>query len=235
MRGRDLVERCPVCLYAGSLVPLALVEKAPGEVIDTASMTLEEIITVLMSRSEQGLDIARLHSGDPSLFSAIAEQIRPLQARGIVYEIVPGVPAYAAAAATLKIGLTRPSLCQTLILTRTQGNATAIPKRETLSQIAQIAATLAIHLSIRSLPQIVETLIPVYGAECPVRVAYRVSWPDQTLIAGTLADIVQKARPYKITRTALILVGWVLNDPETDPSALYDKDHAHLLRPMIRW
>ena len=230
VRGQALVRRCPVCLYAGSLVPRVLVDQAPGEVIDTASMTLERITEILIDRSERGVDIARLHTGDPSLFGAIAEQIRPLQARGLPYEIVPGVPAYAATAAALKTDLTRPSLCQTVILTRTQGKASPMPKEESLSEIAKASATLAIHLSIRFLPRIVQTLIPIYGPDCPVRVGYRVAWPDQVLIFGTLATIVREVRPYKITRTALILVGWVLDDPETPPSALYDKNHSHLLR-----
>jgi len=234
VRGRDLIARCPVCLYAGSLVPTELVAVAPPEarVIDTASLTLDEIIAEMASAHDRGLSVARVHSGDPSLYGAIAEQIRRLQALGIPYDITPGVPAYAAAAAALGTELTMPDISQTVILTRTAMQASVMPPGEDLETLGRSGATLAIHLSIRNLRAVVEALTPYYGSSCPIAVVYRASWPDQIVLRGTLADIAEKVRASKITRTALILVGQVLApDAAFTDSRLYAADHAHILRP----
>ena len=207
IRGRDVIARCPVCLYAGSLVPEAVVAHAPDDalVLDTAPMTLDDIIGHIEQAHAAGHDVARVHSGDPSLYGAIGEQIRWLEALGIDFEIVPGVPAYAAAAALLKRELTLPDVAQTVILTRTAMRASAMPNAEDLDTLGRSGATLAIHLSVRNLKHVCETLIPHYGADCPVAVVFRASWPDEQVIEGTLSDIRQKVREAKITRTALIL------------------------------
>ena len=233
IRGRDAIARCPVCLYAGSLVPEAVVAHAPDGaiVMDTAPMTLDEIIAEMEKAHAAGHDVARVHSGDPSLYGAIGEQIRRLDALGIDFEIVPGVPAYAAAAALLKRELTLPDVSQTVILTRTAMKASAMPNAEDLDTLGRSGSTLAIHLSVRNLKHVCETLTPHYGAECPVAVVYRASWPDEQVVEGTLSDIRQKVRAAKITRTALILVGPVLAPDGFRDSALYDPDHVHVLRP----
>jgi precorrin-4/cobalt-precorrin-4 C11-methyltransferase len=233
LRGRDLIARCPVCLYAGSLVPQAVVAHAPAgaRVIDTAPLTLDEIIAEIEAAGTAGYDVARVQSGDPSLYGAIAEQIRRLRAVGIAFTITPGVPAYAAAAAALGTELTLPDVSQTVILTRTAMQASAMPPGEELETLGRSRATLAIHLSIRNLAAIRRALEPHYGADCPVVVAYRVTWPDQRIIRGTLADIAAKVRAAKLTRTALILVGRVLGDADFSDSALYDPRHVHVLRP----
>ena len=233
VRGRDVIARCPVCLYAGSLVPEAVIAHAPkgARVADTASMTLDEIIAEIARAHDRGEDVARVHSGDPSLYGATAEQMRRLDGLGIDYEIVPGVPAYAAAAAALGRELTLPEVAQTVILTRTSMKASDMPEGEDLATLGASGATLAIHLSVRNLRHVCETLAPRYGADCPVAVVYRASWPDQKIIRGTLADIAPRVRAAGITRTALILVGRVLDPPEFRDSALYDPDHAHVLRP----
>ena len=233
IRGRDVIARCPVCLYAGSLVPEAVVAHAPDDalVLDTAPMTLDDIIGHIEQAHAAGHDVARVHSGDPSLYGAIGEQIRRLEALGIDFEIVPGVPAYAAAAAMLKRELTLPDVAQTVILTRTAMRASAMPNAEDLDTLGRSGATLAIHLSVRNLKHVCETLIPHYGADCPVAVVFRASWPDEQVIEGTLSDIRQKVREAKITRTALILVGRVLDPAAFVDSALYDADHVHVLRP----
>lgn len=236
LRGRDLIARCPVVLYAGSLVPAEVVGFAGPDalVMDTAPMTLDEILHQIVEADAVGQDVARVHSGDPSLYGAIAEQIRRLRTAEIPFEIVPGVPAYAAAAAALESELTLPEISQTLILTRTAMKASAMPEGEDLATLAQSGATLAIHLSIRNLKHIEAELTPFYGADCPVAVVYRASWPDQQIIRGTLADIRQKVRASKITRTALILVGRVLATSDFSDSRLYDPDHVHVLRPKRR-
>ena len=233
LRGRDLIARCPVVLYAGSLVPRAVVAHAPpgARVIDTAPMTLEEILAEMTAARERGEDVARVHSGDPSLYGAIGEQIRRLEALGIPYTVTPGVPAYAAAAAALGTELTLPDISQTVILTRTAMKASAMPAGEELARLGASRATLAIHLSVRNLRHVVESLTPHYGADCPVAVVYRASWPDETILRGTLADIRDKVRAAKITRTALILVGRVLAGGGFSDSKLYDPGHVHLLRP----
>jgi precorrin-4/cobalt-precorrin-4 C11-methyltransferase len=236
LRGHDLIARCPVVLYAGSLVPAAVVACAPDEarVLDTASMTLDEIIAEIEAANAQGQDVARVHSGDPSLYGAIAEQIRRLEVLGIAYTITPGVPAFAAAAAALGRELTLPEVSQTVILTRTAMKASAMPEGEALAKLGASGATLAIHLSVRNLRRVVDDLTPHYGADCPVAVVYRASWPDERIVRGRLADIRGKVRTAKITRTALVLVGRVLSDADFSDSRLYASDHVHLLRPKRR-
>ena len=233
VRGLRLIERCPVCLYAGSLVQRDIVAAAPpgARVIDTAALTLDEIIAEMAAARCQGHDVARVHSGDPSLYGAIAEQVRRLEALGIPYDITPGVPAFAAAAAALRRELTLPGVAQTVILTRTATRSSAMPQGESLDRLAGVGATLAIHLSITNLARIVRQLLPYYGADCPAIVAYRVSWPDQRLICGTLADIREQAKRAGITRTALILVGHALAGEGGIDSRLYAADHHHLMRP----
>lgn len=238
VKGQRLIAHCPVCLYAGSLVPEAVVAAAPAEarVLDTAPMTLDDIMAEIEAAHAQGLDVARVHSGDPSLYGAIAEQTRRLNALGVPYDITPGVPAYAAAAAALGRELTVPEVAQTVILTRTSMKSTGMPPGEGLATLGQSGATLAIHLSIRNLLAIERDLTPLYGADCPVIVAYRVGWPDQSFLFGTLGDIRDKVRAAKLTRTALVFVGRGLSE-ELGPypeSALYDGAHPHILRPQKR-
>ena len=233
VKGRRIIESCRVCLYAGSLVPEAVVEAAPeGAIVkDTAPMTLDEIMADIAAARDRGEDVARVHSGDPSLYGAIAEQIRRLKALGIDYEIIPGVPAYAAAAAAMGQELTIPEVAQTVILTRTAMKSSSMPKGEDLATLGATGATLAIHLSVRNLLAIERELSPLYGADCPVVVAYRVGWPDQTFIRGTLSDIRDRVRAEKITRTALVFIGPALKETDFRDSALYDGAHPHILRP----
>ncbi|MDJ0951837.1 MAG: precorrin-4 C(11)-methyltransferase [Alphaproteobacteria bacterium] len=233
VRGRDLIAACPVCLYAGSLVPQAVIDQAPegARVVDTASMTLDQIVAEFEAAHAARLDVARVHSGDPSLYGAIAEQMRRLDALGIDYDVTPGVPAYAAAAAALKTELTLPGVSQTIILTRTAMQASPMPAGEDLETLARSGATLAIHLSARNVRAVVRELLPHYGADCPVAVVHRASWPDETVLRGTLADIAEQLRAAKITRTALILVGRVLDSENAAESRLYDPAHVHLFRP----
>lgn len=232
LRGQRLIERCPVCLYAGSLVPKAIVDAAPvGAIVkDTAPMNLDEIITEMKKAHQSDHDVARVHSGDPSIYGAVAEQMRRLDDLGITYEVVPGVPAFAAAAATLCQELTIPEVAQTIILTRTAMKSSSMPEGEDLATLGASGATLAIHLSVRNLRHVEETLVPLYGADCPVVVAYRASWPDEEIIRGTLADIRKKVRDAKLTRTALVLVGPALASSSFRDSALYDSAHQHVLR-----
>jgi len=232
VRGRDLIARCPVCLYAGSLVPRELIDYAPegAQVVDTAPLNLDEIVEMMRAADAAGHDVARVHSGDPSLYGAVAEQMRQLDKLGIDYDITPGVPAFAAAAAMLKAELTVPGVSQTVILTRTTMKASAMPAGEELAALGASRATLAIHLSVRNLRHVVEALTPHYGADCPAVVVYRASWPDELTITGTLADIREKARAAKITRTALVLVGHVFDKEAGHASRLYDPGHRHIFR-----
>ncbi|GAB5375363.1 MAG: precorrin-4 C(11)-methyltransferase [Acuticoccus sp.] len=232
VRGQALIRRCTVCLYAGSLVPEAVIAEAPpGALVrDTAPMTLDEIVDLMAEAHAAGADVARVHSGDPSLYGAIGEQMRRLEALGIPCEITPGVPAFAAAAATLGTELTLPDVSQSVILTRTAMKSSQMPAGEDLATLAASGATLALHLSIRNLRHVIETLTPVYGADCPVAVVVRASWPDEMVLRGTLSTIQPIVRAAKITRTALILVGRVLDPGDFTDSALYDKDHRHLFR-----
>ena len=237
LKGARLIAACPVCLYAGSLVPEEVVAGAPegARVMDTAPMTLDETHAEIVAAQGRGEDVARVHSGDPSLYGAIAEQIRRLKADGIDYEIVPGVPAYTAAAAALGQELTIPELAQSIVLTRMSMKSTSMPPGETLEAFAATGTTLAIHLGIRALRDIERRLTPFYGTDCPVAVVYRVGWPDQVLIRGTLGTIHGLVRERKITRTALILVGPALGGDHGFPdSALYDPARPHVLRPRAR-
>ena len=232
VRGQRLIERCPVCLYAGSLVPAEIVAAAPpnARVLDTAPMHLDAIISEMEAAHDRGEDVARVHSGDPSIYGAIAEQMRRLEALGIPYEIVPGVPAFAAAAARIGAELTLPEIAQTIILTRTSGKASAMPEHETLEVLGQSRATLAIHLSIRNLAYVETALAPHYGADCPVVIVYRATWPDEEVIFTTLAGMRARVREEKLTRTALIFVGRVFGETKFRDSKLYDETFAHVLR-----
>lgn len=237
LKAARLIGECPVCLYAGSLVPEQVVAIAPKDarVLDTAPMTLDETHAEIVSAHEKGQHIARVHSGDPSLYGAIAEQIRRLRQDNIDYQIIPGVPAYTAAAAALGQELTIPEVAQSIVLTRMSMKSTSMPAGETLENFARTGTTLAIHLGIRALREIERQLIPFYGEDCPVAVIYRVGWPDQQIIRGTLATVREKVREAKITRTALILVGPALSDQHGFPdSALYDAARPHVLRPKAR-
>ena len=232
VRGLKLIQACPVCLYAGSLVPQEIVKAAPpgARIIDTAPLHLEEIIAEIEAAHLRGLDVARVHSGDPSLYGAIAEQMRRLDRLGIPYDVTPGVPAFAAAAAVLKTEFTLPEIAQTIILTRTAMKASPMPPGEALEELGRSKATLAIHLSVRNLGYVERALTPHYGSQCPAVVLYRVTWPDQQIIRGTLGDIGKKVRAAKLTRTALILIGPVLDPQGFRDSALYDPRHEHVLR-----
>lgn len=232
VRGLKLVERCPVCLYAGSLVPEEIVAAAPDDalVMDTAPMHLDDIIGEIERAHAAGKDVARVHSGDPAIYGATAEQMRRLDALDIDYEVVPGVPAFAGAAARLKTELTLPEIAQTVIITRTGMKASSMPEHETLEVLGQSRATLAIHLSIRNLDYIRRTLEPYYGDDCPVVIAYRATWPDELYIRTTLSGMKEEVRANKITRTALILVGPVLGEVDFRDSDLYNPDYAHVLR-----
>ncbi|KVH04007.1 precorrin-4 C(11)-methyltransferase [Burkholderia sp. AU18528] len=221
VKGQRLVRTCPVILYAGSLVPAAVLDGHRAEqVVNTAELDLDAIVALLAAAHAKGQDVARVHSGDPSLYGAIGEQIRRLKALGIPYEIVPGVTATAACAATLGVELTLPGVAQTVILTRFAGKTT-MPEGEALGALAAHRATLAIHLGVRHLARIVDEVLPHYGADCPVAVIYRASWPDEERVTGTLADIVGKVQGTQIERTALILVGRVLDAEGFADSTLY--------------
>ncbi len=232
LRGRDLIARSPVCLYAGSIVPKALLSYCPeGErIIDTAPMSLDEILAEFVRAHRAGEDVARLHSGDLSIWSALGEQIRALSRLSIPYTITPGVPAFAAAAAALGVELTLPELAQSLVLTRTQGRASAMPEQETLAAFAATKATLAIHLSIHAVAKVAAGLTPYYGADCPAAIVFRATWPDQKILRGTLGTIAEQAAQARLERTALILVGQVLDPGEFSASALYDRAYQRRFR-----
>ena len=233
VRGLALIRRCPVVLYAGSLVPREVIAEAAADarVIDTAPMTLEAIVEEMRQAHAVGDDVARVHSGDPSLYGAIGEQMRRLDALGIPYDVTPGVPAFAAAAAALKRELTLPGIAQTVVLTRTAVRSSPMPDGEELIRLAPGNATLAIHLSVANLAQVVADLVPHRGVDCPVVVAVRVGWPDERTIHGTLGDIEGKVAAAGVQRTALILVGRVLGDAAFDDSRLYDAGHARAFKP----
>ena len=236
LRGLRLIETSPVCLYAGSLVPAAVIAAAPADarVIDTAPLTLDEIIAEMAAAHAVGKDVARVHSGDISLYGAVAEQMRRLDALAIPYDLTPGVPAFAAAAAALGAELTLPDVAQTVILTRTAIRASAMPPGEDLAMLAQSRATLVLHLSINNLAPILREIAPIYGEDCPVAVVYRASWPDQVILRGTLATIRAQVKAAGFTRTALILVGRVLGVDGFPDSRLYAPAHHHVLRPRRR-
>jgi len=233
LRGRDLIAACPVCLYAGSLVPTALLDHCPkgARIINTAPMSLDEIMAEISAAHAAGHDIARLHSGDVSIWSAMGEQLRRLRAAGIPYDVTPGVPSFAAAAAALQVELTLPALAQSVVLTRTSGRASAMPARENLAAFAATGATLAIHLSIHTLDNVLAELIPHYGPDCPVAVVWRASWPDQRIIRATLATL-QSGLAAQLERTALILVGPALGEAGFEESRLYAGDYDRRYRPV---
>ena len=233
VRGLRLIQQAGVVLYAGSLVPEAIVAEASpaAKVIDTAPLHLDEIIAEIKLAHEGSLDVARVHSGDPSLYGAIAEQMRRLDGLGVDYDVTPGVSAYAAAAATMKTELTLPGVSQSVVLTRTAVRSSDMPDGENLETLGRSGATLAIHLSVNNMVKVVRDLVPPYGEDCPVAVVYRASWPDEQIIRGTLNDIRDKVKLAGITRTALILVGRVLGDHAFNDSRLYAADHHHVLRP----
>ncbi|MEL6643574.1 MAG: precorrin-4 C(11)-methyltransferase [Pseudomonadota bacterium] len=233
LRGRDLIAQCPVCLYAGSLVPQAILTHCPdgARIVNTAPMDLDGIMAEITKAHAEGLDVARLHSGDLSVWSAMGEQLRRLRAADIPFTVTPGVPSFAAAAATLGTELTLPGVAQSVILTRTPGRASSMPPAETLKNFAATRATLAIHLSVQNLAAVVQDLVPAYGADCPVAVVFRASWPDERIIRATLATI-EEACPAEIARTALILVGPVLGASDFAESCLYATDYDRRYRPQ---
>jgi precorrin-4/cobalt-precorrin-4 C11-methyltransferase len=232
LRGRDLIARCPVCLYAGSIVPRALLAHCPpgARVIDTAPLSLDEIEAEFTTAHAAGFDVARLHSGDLSIYSALAEQLRRLRRRGIPYSLTPGVPAFAAAAAALECELTVPEVAQSVVLTRVDGRASRMPEAEKLATFAATGATLVIHLAIHRLEAIVKELTPLYGADCPAAVVVQATLPDERILRGTLADIAAKVVAARIERTALILVGRALDADDFRDSALYDADYRRRFR-----
>ena len=236
VRGRDLIGRCPVCLYAGSLVPKALLQYCPpgASVVDTAPLDLDAIVALCVQATMEGKDVARLHSGDLSIFSAMGEQIRRLEREGVPYTVTPGVPAFAAAAATLKRELTLPGLAQSLVLTRTPGRATPLPEREKLGSFAATGATLAIHLSIHTLEKVVAELLPFYGAQCPAAVVARASWPDEKIVRAPLGEIVEAVRAAPVERTAIILVGEALAAEDFRESELYNAGYVRRFRGGCR-
>jgi len=232
MRGRDLLARCPVCLYAGSIVPAALLQHCPPNArkIDTAPLSLDEIEREYVAAHDAGLDVARLHSGDLSMWSALAEQMRRLERLDIPYTLTPGVPAFAAAAAALGRELTIPEIAQSLVLTRVSGRASAMPEGENLADFARTGATLAIHLAIHALDKIVAELSPLYGADCPVAIVARATWPDQRIVTGTLSTIQAQIAQHPIDRTAIVFVGRGLGAEDFRESALYDVAYQRRFR-----
>ena len=234
VRGRDLIARCPVCLYAGSLVPKELLTYCPpgARIVDTAPMSLDEIEAEFVAAHKSNLDVARLHSGDMSIYSALAEQIRRLERLGIAYTVTPGVPAFAAAAAVLGRELTVPEVAQSVVLTRMRGRASAMPERETLANFAATGATLVIHQAIQSLGEIVAELSPFYGEDCPVAVIVRASWPEQRVFRAKLGTIraMLAAEHDEVDRTAVVLVGRALVAHDFRESALYDPDYRRRFR-----
>lgn len=233
LRGRDLIAACPVCLYAGSLVPEAVLAHCPpgARIINTAPLDLDAIMAEIEAAHAAGHDVARLHSGDLSVWSAMGEQIRRLDAAGIPYSVTPGVPAFAAAAAALGAELTLPGIAQSLVLTRTPGRASAMPEGESLANFAATGATLALHLSIGNLARVVADLTPAYGPDCPVAVVFRASWPDERVLRATLATIEERIEP-QMTRTALILVGPALGATGFAESRLYAAGYDRRYRPQ---
>lgn len=232
VRGRDLIARCPVCLYAGSIVSKALLDYCPegARIVDTAPLSLDEIEAEFVAAYEASLDVARLQSGDLAVFSALAEQLRRLEKHGIPYTLTPGVPAFAAAAAAIGRELTVPEVAQSVVLTRVSGRASRMPEDEKLSAFAPTGATLAIHLAIQALDRIVEELTPFYGPDCPVAVVAQASQPGERIVRGTLTDISAKLAVEPIERTALILVGRALAAEDFRDSALYDADYRRRFR-----
>ena len=234
IRGQKIISKCPICLYAGSLIPKEILSYCPDDatIIDTAPLDLDIIVKKCVDASNAGLDVARLHSGDLSIWSAMGEQIRRLKEAKIDVSITPGVPSFAAAAATLQKELTLPGLTQSVVLTRTQGHASVMPDNESLENFAKTGATLAIHLSIHNLKHVLDTLIPFYGATCPVAIVFRASWPEERLIKGVLSTI-ENDVPKEIERTAIIIVSRCLDSEDFDDSRLYASDYNRRFRPKL--
>jgi len=232
LRGRDLIARCPVCLYAGSLVPKALLDHCPpgARIMDTAPLDLDAIVALCVEATAEGKDVARLHSGDLSIWSAMGEQIRRVEREGVPYTVTPGVPTFAAAAAALKRELTLPGIAQSLVLTRTSGRASPMPERETLQNFAATGATLAIHLSIHALDRVVAELLPFYGAECPAAVVVHASWPNERIVRAPLGQIAEVMRASPVERTAIILVGQALGAEDFRESELYNANYVRRFR-----
>ena len=232
VRGRDLIARCPVCLYAGSIVPREMLDFCPAgaRIVDTAPMSLDEIETELAAAHSSGNDVARLHSGDLSIYSALAEQLRRLDRRGIPYTLTPGVPAFAAAAAALQCELTVPEIAQSVVLTRVSGRASRLPETEKLATFAESGATLVIHLAIHAIETVVKELTPFYGVDCPAAVVVQASGVAERVLRGTLADIAAQVAAARIERTALILVGRAIAARDFRDSALYDPDYRRRFR-----
>jgi precorrin-4/cobalt-precorrin-4 C11-methyltransferase len=232
LRGLEILSRAPVCLYAGSLVPKALLAHCPqgAYIADTAPMSLDEIEAEFVRAHAAGQDVARLHSGDLSIWSAMGEQLRRLARLGISYTITPGVPSFAAAAAAMGQELTLPGLAQSLVLTRTQGRASAMPETETLEAFADTRATLAIHLSVHVLADVTARLIPFYGADCPAAIVFRASWPDECIVRATLGSITEAVQGFPIERTAIIFVGEALAGRDSQESALYSAGYQRRFR-----
>lgn len=235
VRGRDLLAACPVCLYAGSIVPPEMLAWCGPNtrLVDTAPLSLDEIEAEYAKAAAADEDVARLHSGDLSVWSAIAEQMRRLDRLGIAYTLTPGVPAFAAAAAALGRELTIPAEAQSLVLTRVSGRASPMPERENLAAFGATGATLAIHLAIHALDRIVAELTPHYGADCPVAIVAHASWPNQKIIKGTLADIEARFAADPVERTAIVFVGRGLGAEDFRESALYDPDYQRRFRDRL--
>jgi len=223
VRGQRLIAASPVCLYAGSLVPAELLASCPrgARLIDTARLALDEIVAEMVTAHAAGLDVARLHSGDPSVFSAVAEQMRRLDEAGVPYDVTPGVPAFAAAAASLGREFTVPGVAQTVILTRIAERATAMPAGEDLATLGASRATMVLHLAVQRIDAVVAELVGSYGADCPVAVVARASRPDELIVRGTLADIAGRVKEADIKRTAVIVVGAALTASQFPDSHLY--------------
>jgi precorrin-4/cobalt-precorrin-4 C11-methyltransferase len=230
VRGRDLIAASPVCLYAGALVPVELLDHCPPDArkIDTAQLDLDEILAELVAAFNAGLDVARLHSGDPAVFSAMAEQMRRLDALGIPYDVTPGVPAFAAAAASLKRELTVPEVGQTVILTRIAARATAMPPGEDLATLGASRGTIVLHLAVQHIERLVDELLPNYGADCPVAVVAKASRDDEVILRGTLTDIADQVRGAGILRTAVVIVGQVLAADNFPDSHLYSTTRSRV-------
>ncbi|MDH5300572.1 MAG: precorrin-4 C(11)-methyltransferase [Gammaproteobacteria bacterium] len=234
VKGLRLIQQAPVIIYAGSLVPEEILREArsDAQIVNSAELHLEQIIELIKIARDEGKIVARVHSGDPSVYGAIGEQIRQLEKLGIDYEVVPGVTATSASAAALGKELTLAGVSQTIIMTRYAGK-TSMPDGEDLSSLAAHKATLVIHLGVTRIHKIVEELIPHYGTDCPIAVLYRTGWQDADRVTGTLTDIVDKVRAKGFSRTSLIIVGRVLDTEQFDDSFLYRADKAHVYRPRV--
>ena len=233
VRGRDVLASCPVCLYAGSLVPAELLAHCPQAVrlVNTAPLSLEEIVAEIQAAHAQGLDVARLHSGDLSIWSAMGEQLRSLRELDIPYTVTPGVPAFSAVAAALEAELTLPGSCQSVVLTRTSGRASSMPSGETLAAFAATGAVLAIHLSVHVAEAVQQELTQHYGADCPAAIVWRASWPDELVVRTRVGELAAAAQSNALQRSALMLVGPTLSQENFGLSRLYANDYDRRYRP----